>query len=263
MQPSSQDAAPTASASYAAQDSPLLNLPPEIRNMIYEFARCNIDKAQVKILHKSRKSGSRNILTNPQAALVDKWHALALTCRQVRAEINSFVAAADPQTDRDLEWHVKNFQLRTVDDAYAMEEFLYQLPRLPDGRKRTLVKRVTLDNNFTFDPYDCDLRLHCHLDRAIEPEEERSVGIRTSIHLDPSSFEIWRLGEFLRSWQFNRSGLLYRLRSPMLQALDDYSQIKAAERSAKVDARRAHVRGQGEDLNTALALPSIKRIMCR
>lgn len=218
---SPRDGSPASTTPAAARDSPLLSLPPEIRIAIYELVCSSIDKALIKVVHKPHGlSGLQSVLRDPQPRFAAKWQALSLTCRQVRAEMRASLAAADPRSARVLVWQVKNFDVGACGDTYAMEDFLRGLVHLRDG-KRTLVRRISLDNSFDLDQCCRDLQLHCALDREFAQEKEMSaVEIRTCIRFDSNTFDVSRLKECLQREELNGMGLLCRLRKPMLEALE-------------------------------------------
>lgn len=132
---------------------PLLELPAEISNNIYELALSHItDQTQVSITyHKDPDSGYRQL-----TASVKTYHPLVITCRRTRAELASMLANIDPTRAGTLVWNIKNFHnsvpFRVVDDLIA------GLPFLPS--ERLLARHVVVDKNFDLDEASDDLARH-------------------------------------------------------------------------------------------------------
>lgn len=72
---------PDGTMSAIRQDSPLLNLPAELRSAIYEITCSTIDEASFALEYKSRPPF---LTALPQ--LRTRIHPLERTCRQLRAE---------------------------------------------------------------------------------------------------------------------------------------------------------------------------------
>lgn len=251
-----------------AQDRPLLALPPEIRNIIYEYACCSIDKALMEVRYKS-PYGYGYLKAHPR--LVDVAHALERTCRLVRAEFQPILARADRKNARGLIWKVHNFYMDDEENIYEIENYLDSLP-LCDGKKRTLSKQVTVDENFDFDRHNCSMRYHIWFDEHFATKAEKkdkTVRVRTSIHFDPLTFNTRELEGCLHRCEFGEfAGPFHSLRWPIIDALEWHRQIRwelegarCARRKAE-NAKNAKKEGPaGKDV--APALPAVRRITRR
>lgn len=107
------------------QESAFLNLPPEIRNKIYELA------AQ----HESVSMRDGDLLYSPP---------LSLTCRQVREEYKGIYLEEAPKHAETMCVHVWNFRCATTNPFLNAQG----LPFLP-GPHRKYILRMFLDNTWT------------------------------------------------------------------------------------------------------------------
>lgn len=123
----------TPASTFGVQDSPLLNLPGELRNQIYELVCGEIKNAII------------TAIDGPRISVVQ--HPLSQTCRQLYQEFSPFALAATRDCSI-ITLHVKNFDLPP---SAVMLEFLRSLPPVPTSHKMTYrwyIQKVFIDNDF-------------------------------------------------------------------------------------------------------------------
>ena len=145
------------------QNSSFLQLPPEIRNSIYEFSACNIDTVSVRV---------GGILYLPP---------LSLVCRQVREEFQQIYLDEAAKYATTMKIHLTNFvhttATRNIANTYAAVP-----PPLIDVDRR-YVLRIFLTN--TFDTYLQHLRSLC-----FPPVADKGIGCPVEIRYDPKTFDV-------------------------------------------------------------------------
>lgn len=204
------------------QDSPLLRLPPEIRNIIYEYACLNIDKGLIEVHHTYDDLTGVEL---PGVEMTAIAHSLESTCRQTRGELKPILACSDPSNVRQLIWHVQNFHVTNLLDESEMLDFVELLPRLADGTKRTLEQRMVLDNTFHFGKAYSGIQDLCSFGEDFSRRGKRFTAV-SSVHFDVPSFTTAELGETLHVWErelgmwyYRDGGLCSPLRAPIEKAV--------------------------------------------
>ena len=147
-----------------AQNCPLLILPPELRNTIWEFVACNTE-------HVSTRD-DRATHTSP----------LSLVCSQIRQEYDEIYCDEAPKYASVVNLHFTNFihKLSRVDIAATVNN----LPPLPTIAQRNYVFIIFLTN--TFDNYLEQFRaLHYLSSQSIELNS-----FSVEVWWNPKSFDV-------------------------------------------------------------------------
>lgn len=112
------------------QDSPLLSLPAELRNHIYDLLSGDFEEAVI-------------VAANGKPTFSDAQHPLSRTCRQLRVEFSSYAFEA-AQISETIKMRCKNFDMP---DSASMLRFLRALPPLAEDTSRQYLQRIIIDDN--------------------------------------------------------------------------------------------------------------------
>lgn len=114
------------------QDSRLLDLPPELRNLIYELLCTHTKKVATTPGHEVK--------------VLETTHPLSQTCRQLRQEFGPIFASLAPHYSRKILCYVRYFSIPSLDEA--MMGYLESLAPPSPAAYRIFTQRLFLDNTF-------------------------------------------------------------------------------------------------------------------
>jgi hypothetical protein len=158
-----------------AQDSRLLDLPPELRNLIYEFVAKSTNAISVR---------ENMILYCP---------ALSLVCRQIRKEYKRIYVDEAAKYAFRVNIHLTNFVTFTLKGG-AVSSILEALPKPVSGVDRSWTVRVFMTNFWD--------RHRLHLRNFIEHGNILRTKFDLEIVWDPKTFDVEFLRENMQKLRF-------------------------------------------------------------
>ena len=211
---------------YEPQDSPLLNLPAEIRNTIYEYAVRNTEKISLR--------RDRIFYCPP----------LSLVCHQMRDEYRQIYLEEAPKYATNVNVHTTNFEHRSA--AWSLMSSVAHLPETVAEVERKFTVHILLTN--VWDRYRHQLRL---------PEKvgtRREYGVH--IDWDPKTFDYQSSREDFLKLKFcfrgRKAGKWPQIDRAFEDAFERYAPkigVSGGQRRRK--RKRRHLLGTGSEVGRA------------
>lgn len=164
----------------SSEHTSFLQLPPEIRNTVYEYTARNSETISI---------GLNGILYSPP---------LSLVCRQLREEYEKIYIDEAPRCASTIKIHLVNFVHKTA--TKNVFDVVGARPQLEGDIERKYVFRVFLTN--TFDHYLEQLR-SLHL---ADNEEDGRNHCRVEVFYQPKTFDVQYCQQLLPKLRWNVSG---------------------------------------------------------
>jgi len=213
------------------QDSPLFDLPPELRNLIYEYV----------------VTDTKSIVFHNGTAL--HLSALSAVCHQIRREYEGVERTEAPQYAKELNFHITNFLHQDIFPTIkSLEEDNHSSPQALDyqpEQPKTIQLHVHLTN--TFERYLMHLR---KLAYGLETDRKRNDGqperleCKYRIYLDHRTFDVQYAKQAVAKmdWCLKRPGnnTAFKFEWPKMEKAfaDAFEQCEAASRPAKGGGRK-------------------------
>ncbi|KAK3659323.1 hypothetical protein LTR56_001212 [Elasticomyces elasticus] len=213
------------------QDSPLLNLPPEMRNLIYGFIASGISTVTFR----------QNAMTYTSA--------FAQACRQIREEFKSVYLIDAPRNAQQFHIHIINFRHEFADPKIpTLQHHLTasgrEADRIDFASKQVRIY-ISLDNTFE--------RCLPRLRELVRKERHFKIGgtVVESDHeyrisFNPATFDVNYAAKVMRregcTWYFRYSPTWIAIEKAFGQAVDEYYAKRTTKRVKKKSSGGAKLR---------------------
>lgn len=205
----------------AAQDCPLLRLPAELRNAIYEYVCLDVDK--VALFH------------GPEIRVLATTHPLGQTCHQINAEFSPVYRAEAPQKAREFICLRNNFS--SIESTIILEAWIESLPPLPNHEPRSFVQSIFLDNSFGSGLAMKNADSAPHWSLGCKPPQP-SIQAMITVHFNSRTFDVDYLRSFIARYVHGRLHHSSALSEALEKAINRHDRMKAEAKQERPLSRQ-------------------------